>query len=76
MKEIINKFLLERHKFIFEIHLKQPRFTFNACGPVTKNEERVQKLKKKKKRYKIYLQKCTRLKLVINMMWLIEILKI
>ena len=28
-----------------EMHLKQPRFTYNACGPFTKNEERIQKFK-------------------------------
>ena len=29
-----------------EMHLKQPGFTFSACGPFTKNKERIQKLKK------------------------------
>ena len=28
-----------------EIHLKQLRFTYNACGPFTKNKERIQKFK-------------------------------
>ena len=28
-----------------EMHLKQPRFTYNACGPFTKNKERIQKFK-------------------------------
>ena len=28
-----------------EMHLKQPGFTYSACGPVTKNKERIQKLK-------------------------------
>ena len=41
MNEIITKFLLV--KFIPEIHLKQPRFTYIACGPFTKNKERIQK---------------------------------
>ena len=26
-----------------EIHLKQPGFTFSACGPITKNKERIEK---------------------------------
>ena len=26
-----------------EIHLKQPGFTYSACGPFTKNKERIQK---------------------------------
>ena len=28
-----------------ERHLKQPRFTYNACGPFTKSKERIQKFK-------------------------------
>ena len=28
-----------------EIHLRQPQFTYSACGPFTKHEERIQKFK-------------------------------
>ena len=28
-----------------EMHLRQPRFTYSACGPFTKNKERIQKFK-------------------------------
>ena len=28
-----------------EMHLKQPVFTYSACGPFTKNKERIQKFK-------------------------------
>ena len=28
-----------------EINLRQPRFTYSACGPFTKNKERIQKSK-------------------------------
>ena len=28
-----------------EMHLKQPGFTYSACGPFTKNRERIQKFK-------------------------------
>ena len=28
-----------------EMHLKQPQFTYSACGPFTKNKERIQKSK-------------------------------
>ena len=28
-----------------EMRLKQPRFTYSACGPFTKNKERIQKFK-------------------------------
>ena len=46
MNEIVNEFLLAGDKFIPEIHLRQPGFTYRACGPFTKNKERIQKLKK------------------------------
>ena len=43
MNEIVNNFLLVGNKFIPEIHLKQPGFTYSACGPFTKNKEIIQK---------------------------------
>ena len=43
MNEIIDKFLLTGDKFIPEMHLIQPGFTYSACGPFTKNKERIQK---------------------------------
>ena len=46
MNETVNRFLLAGDKFMPEIHLKQPGFTYSACGPFTKNKERIQKLKK------------------------------
>ena len=45
MNEIVNKFLLVGDKFMQEMHLKQPGFTYSACGPFTKNKERIQKFK-------------------------------
>ena len=42
MNEIVNKVLLTGDKFIPEIHLKQPGFTYSACGPLTKNKEKIQ----------------------------------
>ena len=42
MKEIVNKSLLAGDKFMPEMHLKQPGFTYSACGPFTKNKERIQ----------------------------------
>ena len=45
MNDIINKFLLARDKFMPEMHLKQPQFTYSACGPFTKNKEKIQKFK-------------------------------
>ena len=46
MNEIVNKFLLAGDKFMSEMQLRQPRFTYSACEPFTKNKERIQKLKK------------------------------
>ena len=40
MNEIVNTFLLVGDKFM---HLKQPGFTCSACGPFTKNKERIEK---------------------------------
>ena len=45
MNNIINKFLLAGDKFMPEMHLRQPQFTYSACGPFTKNKERIQKFK-------------------------------
>ena len=45
MNEIINEFLLAGDKFMPKMHLKQSGFTYSACGPFTKNKERIQKFK-------------------------------
>ena len=42
---VINKFLLVGDKFMPEIHLRQPQFTYSACGPFSKHEQRIQKFK-------------------------------
>ena len=39
MNEMINKLLLAGDKFMPEIHLRQPGFTYSACGPFTKYKE-------------------------------------
>ena len=46
MNNIINKFLLAEDKFMPEMHLRQPQFTYSACRPFTKHKQRIQKLKK------------------------------
>ena len=43
MNEIVNKLLLAGDKFVLEMHLKQPWFTYSARGPCTKNNERTEK---------------------------------
>ena len=45
MNEIVNKFLLAGDKFMPEMHLRQPQFVYSACGPFTKNKERIQNFK-------------------------------
>ena len=39
MNKILNEFLLAGDKFMPEIHLKQPGFTYIACDPFTKNKK-------------------------------------
>ena len=46
MNEIINKFLLAGgDKYMPEMHLRQPGFTYSTCGPFTKNKKRIIKIK-------------------------------
>ena len=46
MNKIINKFLLTGDKFMPEMHLRQPGFTYYACGPFTKHKKELKDLKK------------------------------
>ena len=46
MNNIINKFLLAGDKFMPEMHLRQPRFVYSACGPFTKHKERIKEFKR------------------------------
>ena len=43
MSKIINKFLLAGDKFMPEMHLRQPQFTYSASGPFTNHKERIKK---------------------------------
>ena len=45
MNEIVNKILLAGDKFMPEMYLRQPGFIYSACGPFTKNKEKIQKIK-------------------------------
>ena len=56
MNETVNKFLLAGDKFMPEIYLKQPGFTYGACGPFTKSKEKPEKSYVDRK-YRLYLQK-------------------
>ena len=72
MNEIFNKFLLAGDKFIPEMHLKQPGFTYSACGPFTKIKEGTQKFKETGDIF----TKMNLIRPVFNMIWLMGILKI
>ena len=44
MNEIVNGLLLVGDKFMPEIHLKQPGFTYSACGLLPKTNEELKSL--------------------------------
>ena len=46
MNNMINKFLLTGDKFMPEMHLRQPRFVYSACGPFTRHKERIKEFKR------------------------------
>ena len=56
------------------MHLKQLGFTYSPCSPFTKNEKRIKKLNKQEIEDKVI--KANLIKLVLNMIWLTEILMI
>ena len=43
MNKIVNNFLLGGEKSMPERHLRQPGFMYNACGPISKNKEKIKK---------------------------------
>ena len=61
-------------KLMPEMHLKQPDFTYSACGPLTKNKERIEKFMQKGNTNFIY--KTNLIKLVFSMIWLMAKKKI
>ena len=46
MNNVINKFLLAGDKFMPEMHLRQPRFVYSACGPFTTHKEIIKEFKR------------------------------
>ena len=68
MNEIINTFLPAGDKFMPEMHLKGPGFTYSACSPFTKNKERIAKF--------MQAGNTNLIKLVFNMIWLMANQKI
>ena len=57
-----------------EMHLKQPGFTYSACGPFTKTKKEFKYLKKQ--HIQSIFTKMNKIKLIFSMIWLVEILKI
>ena len=45
MNVTVNKLSLAGDTFMPEIHLRQQGFTYSACGPFSKNTERIKKVK-------------------------------
>ena len=46
MNDIINRFLLAGDKFMPEMHLRQPGFTYSAYRPFTKKKKEYKSLNK------------------------------
>ena len=46
MNLIVNNFLLAEDKFMLQMHLRKPVFTYSVFGPFTKSKERIKNLKK------------------------------
>ena len=57
-----------------EMHLKQPGFTYSACGPFTKNKETIQKFKETGDTS--YLTNMNLIRHAFIMIWYMEISKI
>ena len=57
MNKISNKFLLVGNIFMLEMHLREPGFTYSACGPFTKKRKNWKVSEDWK--YRFYLQKWT-----------------
>ena len=74
MDEIVNKFFLDGDKFMPEMHLKQPGFTYSICGPFTKNKERIEKFMQIGNT--VLFIKMNLIKLVFNITWLMAKQKI
>ena len=74
MNNVINKFLLAGDKFMPEMHLRQPRFVYSACGPFTRHKERIKELNVQAIR--IIFIEMNSIKLVFNTILLMQIIKI
>ena len=56
MNEIVSKILLAKNKFMPEMHLRPPRFTYSAFGPFWKDKEKIQRKWKKQEIHDILIK--------------------
>ena len=73
MNGIINKLLLAGDTFRPEMHLKQPGFTYSACGPFKKISKESKDFHRQEIQNTFTKMNYTRLN--FNMIWLMEISK-
>ena len=74
MNEIVKKILLAGDKLMPEMNLKQPGFTYSALDHLLKTKKKFKKLRKQG--IQVVFTKMNLIKLVFNMIWMMEILKI
>ena len=70
MNEKANKLFWVGDKFMPKMHLRQPEFTYSACGPYTKYKESIQELKKQEIQDIFIKTNYTRS--TLNTIWLME----
>ena len=68
--EIVNKLILAGDKFMSEMHSKQPGFTYIACGPFTKNKERIEDLCRLE--IQMFITEMSLIRLVFSLTWQIK----
>ena len=73
MNEIVNKFLLAGDKFMPEMHLKQPGFTYSALDHLLKTKKEFKNLKKQE--IQDIFTKMNLIRHAFKTTWLMEILK-
>ena len=73
MNNIINTFLLLGEKFMPQMHLRQPRFVYSACGPFTRHKEIIKEFKRTGDNV-IFIE-MNSINLVFNMILLMRIIK-
>ena len=69
MNEIVNQILLVGDKFMPEMDLKQPGFTYSACGSFTKNKERMEKFMQTRNKDFVYKNELDKACFQHNMAW-------